>query len=135
PHLVRGPVEPADRQLAAFYDRLLMVLRQPAVRDGEWQLLECEAAWDGNWTKDCFIACAWQAADGRRLVGAGDYGPNQSQCYVRLAFPELPGRQWRLHDAIEQLVYDRDGGDLHARGLYLDMRPWQASVFELAPLP
>ena len=28
-------------------------------------------------------------------------------------------------------TYDRDGNDLQARGLYLDMPPWQASVFAL----
>ena len=50
PHLVRGPEEPIDQRLEQFYDRLLAVLRQPVVRDGQWQLLECAPAWDGNWT-------------------------------------------------------------------------------------
>ncbi len=62
PHLVRGPAEPADQQLQQFYDRLLAVLRQPVVRDGQWQLLECRPAWEGNWTWDCFVAFAWQGA-------------------------------------------------------------------------
>ena len=26
-------------------------------------------------------------------------------------------------------VYDRSGDDLQARGLFLDMSPWQAAVF------
>jgi glycosidase len=39
PHLVRGPHEPIDENLKQFYDRLLAVLRQPVVRDGQWQLL------------------------------------------------------------------------------------------------
>ena len=60
PHLGRGPNEPIDQQLQQFYDRLLAVLRQPVVRDGQWQLLECVPAWDGNWTWDCFLAFAWQ---------------------------------------------------------------------------
>src|SRR5262249_34584158 len=47
PHLGRGPNEPRDQRLEAFYQRLLAVLRQPAVRDGGWQLLECAPAWDG----------------------------------------------------------------------------------------
>ena len=59
PHLVRGPVEPVDQRLQQFYDRLLAVLKLPAVRDGEWQLLECRPAWDGNWTSDCFVAWLW----------------------------------------------------------------------------
>ena len=28
-------------------------------------------------------------------------------------------------------TYDREGNDLQARGLYLDMPPWQAAVFSL----
>ena len=54
PHLVRGPEEPVDKKLEQFYDRLLSVLRNPVVRNGDWQLLECVPAWDGNWTWDCF---------------------------------------------------------------------------------
>ena len=46
----------------------LTVLRQPVVRDGQWQLLECAPAWDGNWTNDCFVAFAWQ-------------GPTESGCW------------------------------------------------------
>src|SRR5439155_6135300 len=56
PHLGRAPDEPTDPELAKFYDRLLTILRQPAVRDGHWQLLECAPAWDGNWTSDSFLA-------------------------------------------------------------------------------
>ena len=69
PHLVRGPEEPIDQRLEQFYDRLLAVLRQPAVRDGEWQLLDCTSAWDGNWTCDgfrglCVARRRWRAAAG-----------------------------------------------------------------------
>jgi len=28
-------------------------------------------------------------------------------------------------------VYDREGSDLQARGLYLDVPPWQAHVFSV----
>ena len=50
PHLCRGPDEPIDQQLAQFYDRLLAVPGHPVVRQGNWQLLTCIPAWDGNWT-------------------------------------------------------------------------------------
>jgi len=30
------------------------------------------------------------------------------------------------------VVYERDGGDLQSRGLYLDVPAWQASVFALS---
>jgi hypothetical protein len=132
PHLCRGPVEPADAELERFYERLLAVLQQPLVREGRWRLLECTPAWEGNWTWDCFLAFAWEGADGARCLVTVNYAPNQSQCYVRLPFADLAGRRWRLRDQLQEAVYDRDGGDLHARGLYLDVPPWHASVFALA---
>ena len=131
PHLCRVPAEPVNRELERFYDRLLGVLRQPVVREGRWQLLECSPAWEGNWTSDCFLAFAWQGRDGQRLLVAANYAPNQSQCYVQLPFADLDAGQWRLQDHMQEAVYDRDGRDLLTRGLYLDTPPWQPSVFAL----
>jgi alpha amylase-like protein len=131
PHLCRGPVEAVDQKLEEFYDRLLAVLRQPVVREGQWQLLECAPAWEGNCTWDCFLACVWQGSDGHRLLVVVNYAPNQSQCYVRLPLTDLGGGQWRLQGQLEDVAYDRDGSDLQSRGLYVDSRPWEASVFTL----
>jgi glycosidase len=131
PHLCRGPDEPTDQKLEQFYERLLAVLRQALVRDGQWQLLECRPAWEGNWTWDCFLAFAWQGSRGERLLVAVNYAPNQSQCYVRLPFADLGDGRWRLEDVLGQAIYDREGNDLQARGLYLDVPPWKASVFSL----
>jgi len=135
PHLVRGPQEPIDQRLEQFYDRLLAVLRQPAVRDGEWQLLDCAPAWDGNWTCDGFLVFAWQGAGGDRLLVTVNYAPNQGQCYVRLPFADLGNRGWRLHDMIGEATYDRDGSDLQQRGLYLDEPPWSCRAFTLVVKP
>ena len=51
--------------------------------------------------------------------------------FVTLPFGDPAGAEWRLTDQIEDTVYDRDGGDLQTRGLYVDATPWQASVFTL----
>jgi glycosidase len=134
PHLCRRPVEPVDADLGKFYDRLLAVLRQPVVRDGQWQLLECVPAWADNGTWDCFLAFTWQGPGEERLLAVVNYAPNQSQCYLRLPFTDLGGRTWRLLDQIGTESYDREGGDLQSRGLYLDMRPWQACIFSVKAL-
>ena len=92
PHLVRGPDEPIDQNLKQFYDKLLAVLRRPVIRDGQWQLLECKSAWDGNWTSDCFLASFWQGVQGvndERLLVVVNYAANQSQCYIRIPLPNL----------------------------------------------
>jgi hypothetical protein len=129
PHLCRRPDEPVDADLAKFYDRLLAVLRQPLVRDGRWQLLECRPAWEGNWTWNCFLAFAWQGPGEERLLAAVNYASHQSQCYVRLPFADLGNRPWRLEDQMGTAAYDRDGQDMQSGGLYLDMKAWQAAVF------
>jgi glycosidase len=131
PHLCRGPYESADPKLQSFYERLLSVLREPVVRNGQWQLAERVPAWEGNWTADCFVAFAWQGHGGDRLLVAVNYAPNQSQCYVRLPFTDLAGGHWKLQDRIGTATHDRGGDDLLSRGLFLDMSPWQAAVFWL----
>ena len=131
PHLVRAPQEAVDERLARFYTALLDVLRQPAVRVGQWMLLECVRGWEGNWTWDCFIAWAWRGQDGRCIVTIVNYAPNQSQCYVRLPFVELGGHQVKLSDLMGGPGYERDGNELASRGLFVDLPPWGHHVFEL----
>jgi hypothetical protein len=131
PHLVRAPLEPRDEELRQFYEQLRGVLRQPAVREGRWQLLECAPAWDGNWTWDCFLAFAWEGPAGDRLLATVNYAPNQSQCYVRIPFPDLAGRSVRFKDLMGPASYDRDGNDVVSNGLYLDLPPWGYHVFEV----
>src|SRR4029450_13832319 len=106
PHLVRAPEEVTDEKLKQFYTLFLSVLRQPVVRSGEWQLLECVPAWEGNWTSDWFVAFAWRGRDGERLLITVNYAPNQSQCYVRLPFSELKDAKWQFLDLLGAARYD-----------------------------
>jgi alpha amylase-like protein len=131
PHLVRAPFEPTDRALQQFYERLLAVLQQPVVRDGQWRLLECAPAWDGNWTSDCFIAWSWEGQDGQRRLIVVNYAGHQSQCYVRLPLPDLAGRTVSFKDLMGPASYDRNGSDLASGGLYLDLPAWGYHVFDL----
>jgi hypothetical protein len=131
PHLIRGPSESPDPSRRSFYDALLTVLRQPALRDGQWRLLECVQAWDGNPTWDDFIVWSWQGAAGHRLLVAVNYAAHQSQCYVRLPFTDIAGRTIRLSGLMGSASYDRDGSDLQARGLFLDLPAWGFHVFDV----
>jgi glycosidase len=130
-HLRRRTPEPVDVELRDFYNRLLACVRRPEVRNGAWELLACQPAWPDNPTWDRFIAYAWQG-EGPRLLVTVNYGPTQGQCYVRLPFPDLPGRTWQLRDLLSpRFTYEREGGDLAARGLYLDLVAWGHHVFEV----
>jgi len=120
PHLVRAPAEPLDRSRQEFYASLLQILRKPAVRDGDWALLECAPAWEGNPTSDNFLAWSWQAKGGQRLLVAVNYSGHRSQCLLRLPFPATrleEGRGARL--------------DLAGQALSLDLPAWGYRIFEV----
>jgi glycosidase len=131
PHLVRAPIESSHDTLPQFYNRLLPVAHRSTVRDGQWQVLDCAPAWDGNPTWDNFLAFGWRGPDEERLLVTVNYADHQGQCYVRLPFGEMAGRSVRLVDAMGSASYDREGSDLLSRGLYLDMPGWGYHVFEL----
>jgi hypothetical protein len=134
PHLRREPDESINKEVESFYDKLVTVLKSPLVRDGRWQLLDCSAAWDGNWTCDCFVAFAWENPGGERMLIAVNYADNQSQCHVQLPFAELGGKTWRLRDLLGPASYDRDGDGLRAWGLFLDLPPMGFHAFEITEL-
>jgi glycosidase len=131
-HLCRGPVEPANPEIAAFYAKLLQVLKKTeAFRNGGWSQIQPQPAWPGNRTSDCFIAFASTGEDGSRHVVAVNYAGNQAQCRLPLPFPDLSGKPVRLTDLIGTEAYDRDGGKLVEPGLFIDNAPWHFNVFAL----
>ncbi len=135
PHLVRAPDEPTDERLRGYYHALLAVLREPALRDGDWRLLECGPAWDGNPTADDFAAWEWRGGDGRRFLVAVNLGPTAGQCYVRSPVDGIAGETVRLVDRMSATTYERDVAELAARGLYLDLPASGYNVFEVVTAP
>jgi hypothetical protein len=131
PHLVRGPKEPINAALQEFYTKLLSVLQQPLVHEGNWQMLYATPAWEGNWTNDSFIAFEWRL-DERVMVVVVNYSDHQSQCYLHCTPPEA--ETVRFADCMGAAVYDRNGVDIANRGLYLDMQPWQTHIFDVTAI-
>ena len=130
PHLCRGPVEPVDEDIAAFYSRILAVLREQSVRDGTWRQINPEPIGDDNFGFDAFVAYVWDWKHDRRLIVV-NYSDTQAQCRLRLPFPDLVGRTLRLTDCIGDETYDRSGDELLSPGLYVDHAPWHAAVFAI----
>ena len=131
-HLCRGPVEPTDQDVAAFYDKLLLILKDTdAFRNGDWSQIDPLPAWPGNFSSEGFVSYAWAGKDEGRYVAVINYGEDRGQCYLHLPFPELERRRVLLTDLMGSEVYHRDGSDLVVRGLYIDQAPWQINVFEL----
>jgi hypothetical protein len=129
-HLGRRVQEQPDPQIAAFYERLLGVLRRREVHDGAWSELAARPAWDGNPTWDNFVAGFWDGG-AARLLTIVNYGGTQAQCYLPLEGQGLEGRKVVLTDLLGDARFERDGTALERGGLYLDMPAWGRHVFEL----
>lgn len=134
PHLARAPQEKVNTDLQKFYTELLNLIRKPVFRNGQWQLLTCLPAWEGNDTWDSFLAFAWEGEEGERSLVAVNYAPHASQCFVRLPFSNVGCKWLRFSDLMSMAVYDREGDDLFTRGLFLDMPAWAYHVFEVSDL-
>jgi glycosidase len=130
-HLRRRAVEPVDRELESFYRRLLACMQRKDVRDGNWKLADAQPAWQGNNTCGQFVSYTWER-DGQRTLVAVNYGPQEGQCYLRLPYSDLAGKTVELHDCVNpNFAYTRQGDDLAREGLYLDVPPWRAHVFNV----
>ena len=133
PHLSRGPSEPVDQSCRSS---TTACSRSCVSRISRWPMAIARmAAPPGKATgpNDCFLVFAWQGPKGERRLVAVNYAPNQSQCHVRLPFADLGGKKWQLQDQLSgqlRLEWRRSAG----RGLFLDMAPWQASVFLLGQI-
>jgi len=127
----RRPVEPTDRAIQEFYQRLLSALKRPEVRNGVWRLQNCRPGWDGNATWRNFMVFTWEGDEERRLLACVNYSVSPGQCYVTLPIPELRGHTFRLTDLLGDAVYERQGDGLAGNGLYLDMPAWGCHLFDL----
>ena len=130
--LSRRQVEPVDRELVAFYDRLLKATHRDVFRNGAWRLCEW-SGWQDNQTCENLLAWCWTKEDERYLVVI-NFGQEAAQARVHLPWDELKGREWRLNDVLSGETYDRNGSEMREVGLYVDLAPWKCHVFQVCAL-
>jgi hypothetical protein len=125
--LGRRPRETGDHGLAEFYRTLLRALGAPALRHGNWRLLE-RAGWPDNRTFENVVAWSWEKGAERHVVVV-NLSAGSAQARIRLPWPDLAERRWRLRDELTQEDYERDGAEMVDRGLYVDLGPWGRHFF------
>jgi hypothetical protein len=130
--LGRRPAEPVDRDLAAFYERLLKATSRDLFRNGEWRPCE-RSGWPDNQSCQNVLAWCWAQGDERALIVV-NFGPAPAQARVQAPWDDLGATQWRLDDGLSGDTYDRDGNEMRESGLYVDLGPWQCHVFQVRAL-
>lgn len=129
-HLKRGPEEETDPAITAIYDTLIPIVNSPAGKNGDWRLLRCAPAWEGNPTNHNFIAY-YIAHEQEDLLITVNYANYRGQCFVQL--PQgLPNTGTvRLIDKLSSATYDRSAQDLSSRGLFLDVEGFTTHIFSV----
>ena len=131
-HLNRGPNESANPDLVSFYQTLIPIVNSQLGKRGNWQLLHCSQAWEGNSTNENFIAYLLDYEDERVLVTV-NYASYQGQCFAHLPSHLMPQGLFTLEDKISGISYARNGGDIRSTGLYLDDAGFAAHIFAMRP--
>ena len=96
--LGRGPDEPPDSDLRAFYARLLRAVDEADLRDGDWRLCDCEG-WPDNDSPAGWSRGAGRPAGSRHLVVV-NLSDAPAQARVRLPWEDVGGRDWQLTDRL-----------------------------------
>jgi len=104
--LARGPDEPPDEDLRAFYARLL---RAVAGLRGEWRMCET-SGWPDNDSHRNLLAWSWD-----RTLVVVNYGDASAQGQVHLPWDGA----WELTDLLSGATFARAGDEL-----YVDLQPW-----------
>ena len=126
--LGRRPAEPVDQGLRAFYEKLLAAIHAPIFHDGAWKLSGC-SGWPDNQSCRNLVAWSWVKENDRRLIVVNrSEGAVQSR--VQVPWEEVRGATWHLTDVFSGRSYDRDGDEMVAAGLYIELAAWSFYFLE-----
>ncbi len=128
--LARRPDERADRDLTAFYQKLLDAVDNDVFRNGQWRLCE-RSGWPDNQSCRNILAWCWARDNEHRLIVI-NYGETSAQALVQIPLDELRGKHWHLTDLLTGDTYERSGDDMLTNGLFVDLKPWGCHVFDVA---
>src|SRR5829696_4473463 len=129
--LARRPAEPLDTGLRRFHLDLLAAVRTSGMRAGRWRPLDC-TGWPDNPTYGSLLAWCWQGRQRRHLVVV-NLSASPAQGRLRLPWPDLPGRSWRLAPVLPGDPMDRNGDEMVDPGLFVSLAPWGWHAFALEP--
>jgi Alpha amylase, catalytic domain len=125
--LGRRPAEPVDHGVQTFYEKLLAAIHTPIFHDGAWKLCGC-SGWPDNQSCQNLVAWSWVKDNDRRLI-AVNLSERAAQARVQVPWKELRGSTWHLTDVLSGWSCDRDGDEMVAAGLYIELEAWSFYFF------
>lgn len=129
-HLARGPSETTNSELSKWYSKLLSVTNETIRNEISWQTIETNPAWEGNQSHEGFVTFSF-STESRHFLCAVNYTPNRGECYIPLKNLNTQAPAVQFTDLLGTERFQRTRDSLCDPGLYLDVGPWNAQLFEL----
>jgi len=118
--LGRRPPEPVDEDLRLFHFDLLAA--SASCRHGRWA--PCPASgWPSDQSCQELLSWCWSDGENRSLIVVND-GPAPATARVHVPWDDLAGQTWRLDDRLSDDLFERDGDEIAAEGLFVQLPPW-----------
>lgn len=126
--LGREPRERANPEMISFYEKLYKYTDHEAFHNGKWQMLEAKPA---GGDRCALLSWYWKLGRDYRLT-AVNYSSDTARGRVFFQSGENLSGVVKLKDALTGAVYERDGEALKQEGLYIELSPWRAHLFEFS---
>jgi len=119
--LGRGPDEPPDRDLRAFYRRLLRAAADARIEYGDWRLCDCTGRFGDPHPQ--LVAWCWSNPRAFYLVVV-NLSAAEAEGWVRLPWRDLAGRTWGFVDQLSDECFTCSGDEMARDGLPVTLDGW-----------
>jgi hypothetical protein len=121
--------EAEQPEIAGSYARLLEARQRTAIGKGKAEVLRPLATGPDNPSFLNFVIVQWQTDDAEFDLVVANLAPHRSQCRAPVSAAGLAQQNWTMKDLLGDEVYVRDGKEMAAQGLYLDLPAHGAQIF------
>ncbi len=125
--LGREKKEKPNENINKFYSELLDIIKSDVFKNGKWELLPVEPAWEGNFSYHNILIWLLTYSERKRLV-AVNYSDVVSQCRVKLHLNDYP-EKFKLKDILNKTEYFRKTKNILTEGLFIELGPYKSHIF------
>ncbi len=126
--LSRTSQEQPDESLFAFYSYLLEIVEDVVIKTGDWSLVALTRAED-DFSFENLVAWRWQLGNVFFFVFI-NYSAHESVSWAKLNF-ETSKVSLNFVDELNQVTYAREVNELHQKGLFIKLAPYQSHIFRV----
>ena len=123
--------EPPDPYCSAFFEKILRLTNEDVFHRGRWTLLDISP--EGDATSSSLIGYEWRTESSWKLLVV-NMGQSASQGRVKLGDRVRVDQKYSFHDELNEVVYPREGRELHDVGLFVRLEAGQAHIFDITPV-